>query len=248
MLVHGYFEWRNVAICAAVCGKGDLVVEVGANVGTETVCFADVVGPGGRLIAVEPDETNVQALLGLAELNGWRHVEIIKAAVSDVDGEVCFEATQQQAASGIGRVVREGTSERVVKVRSVRLDTLRRAAHNRVAAVFMDVEGHEIAVLKGGREVLRDDRPVVVLEASPKLLARNGWSLGDLAEELLQARYRYVTIGRFGLEKADLGAKRAVNWLCLPEEKMDLAQTIRRTLQRAGWMPMIRGLNPLVRG
>jgi FkbM family methyltransferase len=248
MLVHGYFEWRNVAICAAVCRKGDLVIEVGANVGTETVCFADIVGPEGRVIAFEPDETNADILLGLAELNGWRHVEIVRAAVSDTDGEVGFQATEQRAASGIGRVVRDEMSDGVMKVRSVRLDTVRRAAEVPVAAIFIDVEGHEPAVLRGGREVLREDRPVVVLEASPKLLARNGWGLEDLAQELMQARYRCLTIGRFGLEKADPGAKRAVNWLCLPEEKMDLARTIQRTLRLAGWMPMIRGLNPLVRG
>lgn len=247
MLVHGYFEWRNVAICEAVCKKGDLVIEVGANVGTETVCFADIVGPEGRVIAFEPDETNVDTLRRLAEVNGWKHVDIVMAAVSDADGEVCFEATQQREASGIGRVVQEEMSDGAVKVKSVRLDTLRREVETKVAAIFMDVEGYEPAVLRGGRGVLREDRPVVVLEASPKLLARSGWGLQDLAQELTRVRYRYLTIGRFGLKKSDLGLKRAVNWLCLPEERLELEGKIQRALRRAGWMPMIRGLNPLVR-
>src|SRR4051795_3060909 len=55
-------EWRNWAVALALCGPGDLIVEVGANVGTETVGFSDIVGAGGRVMAFEPSPPNLEAL------------------------------------------------------------------------------------------------------------------------------------------------------------------------------------------
>jgi hypothetical protein len=45
--VHGYNDWRLWAIALATCARGDTIVEIGANVGTETVGFSDIVGPAG---------------------------------------------------------------------------------------------------------------------------------------------------------------------------------------------------------
>ncbi len=247
MLVHGYFEWRNVAVCLAACRAGEMVVEVGANVGTETVSFADIVGPEGKVIAFEPDEENFAALTRLRELNQWTHVELVKAAVSDHEGEAWFEPTDSRPMSGIGRIVSQPGPGRAVAVRTVTLDSLLDDGVGRVAGVFVDVEGHEVAVLRGGRRLLEAHRPVVVLEASPRLLAKNGWGLADLAGELGRLGYRCWRIGRFGLCEADASARNATNWLGVPEERQDLAPRIESVMRRACWMPMIRGLNPLAK-
>lgn len=246
MLVHGYYEWRNVAICAAVLEPGATVVEVGANVGTETVCFADLAKEtGGRVVAFEPDEGNFSALRRLAALNGWRHVEIVQAAISDHEGDAWFVPPPSNGLSGIGRVVASQEAGGAVRVRSVRLDSLFPPGSSRVGAVFVDVEGYEVAVLRGAAALLQRDRPVVVLEASPRLLEKNGWRLEDLASEIRACGYMSWRIGRFGLEPAETGVRRASNWLCLPEEGSDKMRVIQNVLWRAGWLPMIRGLNPL---
>ncbi len=247
MLVHGYFEWRNVAICAAVCGRGDTVIEVGANIGTETVSFADIVGPEGRVVALEPDEENAASLRRLVELNDWKQVEVVEAAVSDREGQVWFARSGSRAASGTGHVVQGAQAERTVAVRSVRLDSLLEKGCGRVAAIFMDVEGHEPAVLRGAEELLRRCRPVVVLEASPKLLAKSGWELADLAKEILDSGYECFVVGRFGLRAVDTRVKRAANWVCVPEERPGTVKEIQRKLRGACWMPMTGCLNPLAR-
>lgn len=54
-IFHGFYDWRNIAVCSAVCGAGSSIIEVGGNVGTETVCFADIVGREGHVVALEPD-------------------------------------------------------------------------------------------------------------------------------------------------------------------------------------------------
>jgi hypothetical protein len=47
--VNGYFEWRILAIARALCSRGDTILEIGANIGTETVGYADIVGPEGKV-------------------------------------------------------------------------------------------------------------------------------------------------------------------------------------------------------
>src|SRR5690606_10295851 len=69
--VHGYLYWRAWAIALAICEPGDTIIEIGANIGTETVGFADIVGGEGRVFAFEPFPDNVQSLKHLAELHQY---------------------------------------------------------------------------------------------------------------------------------------------------------------------------------
>src|ERR1700737_4902683 len=57
--IHGYFDWRLLAAARYFCKPGDTIVEVGANVGTETIGFADIVGVGGHVYAFEPLPSNI---------------------------------------------------------------------------------------------------------------------------------------------------------------------------------------------
>ena len=57
--VHGYFYCTAWGITLAIFAPGDTIVEVGANVGTETIGFSDIVGRSGRVIAFEPVPANI---------------------------------------------------------------------------------------------------------------------------------------------------------------------------------------------
>lgn len=243
-IFHGCFDWRNIAICAAVCRRGDTIVEVGANIGTETVSFADIVGPEGRVVALEPDEENFRSLERMVELNGFRQVELHRCAAGAEDGEAQFQPPADRNMSGVGRVL-AGGGDGCFTVRMRRLDWWLERGITEVRAVFIDVEGYEPAVLRGAEEMLRRHRPVVVLEASPKLLRRNGWDLKGLHGQLACAGYRTFSIGRFGLEVVDVEAKKAGNWLAIPVESETVVPKIRRMIWRCGWMPRIAGLHPL---
>src|SRR6478672_10767871 len=69
--VHGYFDWRNVALARAACSQGDTIVEVGAK----TIAFLDIVGANGTVHAIEPDPTLVARMkrnLGWATVGALR--------------------------------------------------------------------------------------------------------------------------------------------------------------------------------
>ncbi len=173
--VHGYFNWRNVAIARAVCQTGDVIVEVGANVGTETVAFSDIVGAPGCVYAFEPFAPNLEYLGLNAAHTTHRNVTILPVALSDREGDVRF-AVPPGHNSGIGHLVDAGEAsgdESVVQTTT--LDQLRREL-GAPRLVVIDAEGHEGAILAAAGAFLKMHRPVLVLEVIGELLGRSGSS------------------------------------------------------------------------
>jgi FkbM family methyltransferase len=104
--IHGYFEWRNIAIAKALCLPGDEIIEVGANVGTETIGFADAVTRSGKIHAFEPIESNLLALKEIIQLNNFNHVHIYPYAAGEIQEIINFVAPPTEM-SGVGHVLGE---------------------------------------------------------------------------------------------------------------------------------------------
>lgn len=245
--VHGYYEWRNWAIALAVCSPGDRIIEIGANIGTETVGFADIVGRKGCVYAFEPFSDNVKALQTNVALNNLKQVTVFALAVGALDGRVRFVTPPDEHASGVGFVAptETGKHEPAIEVEAVTLDSFRQEL-GPCQAIFVDVEGAEVDVLRGGRSYITEFEPVVVLEASPRLLKRSGLDLHNLHQEVTSLGYKAYHIGRYGIRDISLSTNRAANWLCLPSSQQDAVASINWLIRRSGFLPCIAGLNPMV--
>jgi FkbM family methyltransferase len=238
--IHGYFEWRSLAVARAICPAGSTIVEVGANVGTETVGFLDIVGSNGRVHAFEPDPALVARLRSNLGGVDTRSLTVHEVALSDQNGTTFFVTTSDSTSSGSGHITDHGSAGMLeVKVR--RLDDI--LPDEKVSAIFMDVEGAELRVLRGGEKLLNSHRPAIVLEASEVLQARLGSSLRELAAFLKSHRYASFAIGRYGL--CDIAPGPATNWACIPEEKPALKRKIDRTILLSGVLPPLRYVSPL---
>jgi FkbM family methyltransferase len=252
--VSGYGEWRNWAVALALCAPGDVIVEVGANVGTETVGFADIVGDPGRVVAFEPLPANVESLERLTVPN----VRVLPFALSDSDGVERFAVPAASMSQGIGHLL--GPDERasgavtyydapadmtLTEVQTRTLDAFATDVRG-VRLLVADAEGAEVSILRGGREVLAEWRPALVLEASAPHQRRAGLSLEALQAELTALAYKPFVIGPLSLQEVHDPPEHS-NWLCLPEERVDLAEAARRSIRRCGLTPFVFGLNPLSR-
>lgn len=247
--VHGYYEWRNWAIALAVCSSGDHIIEIGANIGTETVGFADIVGKEGRVYAFEPFPNNVKALQEIVTLNGCDQVIVLTQAVGAIGGKVKFVCPPDKHASGIGFVSRADSAGDgpVIEVECVTLDSLQQTL-GPCRAIFMDVEGAEIDILRGGTSYIQEFQPIIVLEASPKTLQRAGFNLYNLHEQIAALGYQAFRIGRLGVRKVDLASSSTSNWLCVPLSKQHILASVKQMIRRSGFFPCIPGLNPMTAG
>jgi FkbM family methyltransferase len=238
--MHGYFEWRSLAVARAVCPAGSTIVEVGANVGTETIGFLDIVGPGGRVHAFEPDPSLVARLRSNLAGADTRGLTVHELALSHEDGTAFFVTTSHGTSSGSGHITDQGDAG-MLKVTLRRLDDV--LPDDKVSAIFMDVEGAELRVLRGGEKLLDSQRPVIVLEASEVLQARLGSSLQEVAAFLKSHRYTSFEIARYGLR--DIAPGPATNWACIPDEKPELRRKIDRSILLSGVLPPLRHVSPL---
>lgn len=158
----------------ALIQAGDCVWDIGANVGTYTMAFADQAGPSGRIVAFEPSRENRQRLTAVTA--GRETITIRDEALGAMAGTVRFV---QGGASGVtSRIDYDGSEEKSYDVTVARADTLlgELPAPN---VIKIDVEGAEGDVLEGIGDMLRRaDLRVVYVEVHFGILERRG-RVGD---------------------------------------------------------------------
>jgi FkbM family methyltransferase len=127
---------------------GGVFVDVGANVGTYAMVLARQVGPGGKVIAVEPHPITHARLAFNRAASGFAQVTLVAAAAGPADGELMIETDGDNL--GASHIVSGEVSTKAFKVPSLRLQRiLGEAGVSHVDALKIDVEGFEDRVLTG---------------------------------------------------------------------------------------------------
>lgn len=146
-------------ICRRILRPDDVVFDVGANMGYTAALFADAVGEGGRVVAIEPSPRSFFLLSrSLAKV---RNIELLNLGVSSTESELDFYVTESLDLASFRPT--EGASK--VTVRTVTVDMIS-ADHGQPSFIKVDVEGHEPRVFDGAAATLaREDRPIIIFEA-----------------------------------------------------------------------------------
>lgn len=153
---------------------GDVVLDVGANIGSLAMLAASLVGPQGRVFAVEPIARNRQQIGYSAHANGFRQIEVIAAAASDQAGTIELrthpETSNSATVAASGERLRDerGRSELVP---ALVLDSLF-ADLDRLDLVKIDIEGMEPLALRGFERTLQRLRPALLTEFHPWAIER----------------------------------------------------------------------------
>ena len=173
-------EIATVKWFRSVIEPGMTVIDVGANVGQLTLEMAYLVGPTGRVIAIEPGPGNLAVLRRHVEGNGFAdRVTVIAAACCtlhggkmelDIPGEKIDVVGSGFQLGGIGISQNPAAaSSSIVKVavNTVSLDGVAAELKVSPAVLKIDVEGAELEVLRGGRDLLRKNRPALAVGFHP---------------------------------------------------------------------------------
>ena len=148
--------------------SGDVVVDIGAHRGVFTDRFARRVGPAGRVYAFEPNPDTWPVLRRVT--SGNAAVSLYPVGLSDEPATATLYRPRREGrrvdAMGSVTVPRPGTEDSYdsVSVRLERLDTVLGSVQSPIALIKIDVEGHEMAVLKGGETLLLRWRPTILAE------------------------------------------------------------------------------------
>lgn len=190
-LVH---EEETTALFKKLVKPGDVVLDLGANIGYFTMLAARLVGPTGKVFSFEPEPANFRYLSKNIEINGFGNALASQVAVADKPGKtrlfVCSYDSGHHTinqAEGI-EAYRRGRKSVVtsIDIDTVSIDEFLRGKTDRVDIIKMDVEGAEALALAGMKETLARNRDVkVFLEYFPLLMRKMHTSPEAYAESLL---------------------------------------------------------------
>ena len=141
--------------------EGDVVVDVGANIGCIALLAAALAGPRGLVAAVEPNPENVQLLYAGMAVNEAHNVRVLPHAASDRT-----EVLSLAGGSNAHLVGARPLGPAVVYAQAVRLDEAL-SWLSRLDLVKMDVEGHEVLAFDGFRNLIERHRPALIIEFNP---------------------------------------------------------------------------------
>jgi FkbM family methyltransferase len=145
---------------------GDIFLDVGSHYGIFSILASKLVGPGGRVIAVEPHSESLAVLRENLVANHCRNVDVLDVAFTDTTGpfpmandiNFAVPARAHHAASAV-HIARGMVGDEAIGNASI------------PAVVKVDVEGHELAVLSGLKQTLSNAAcRRLCLEVHPNLL------------------------------------------------------------------------------
>ena len=155
LLHFGLFDLTVTEALLRLADPGELAADVGANVGYMACVLADAVGSQGRVIAFEP---HPEIFAELAANTLGLGVEAKQAAVSDRAGVVRLHIPEAFVGNrGIASLEALGDASEDVEVDAVSLDEVL-AGERPVGVMKIDIEGHELAALRGAENLLRGGR------------------------------------------------------------------------------------------
>jgi FkbM family methyltransferase len=165
----------------------DTFYDVGANIGFFTLLGARLVGPDGRVVAIEPQPEALAGLRHNVRINRFGNVTVVEAAIADSPGEsefhISHEGILEWGALGPG-----DDNVPTIRVRVTSLDHLVLEERLTPPSVLkLDIEGAEVRALRGMEETMRRHRPRIVCEIHTTLddvvtlLEQHGYAVDVLA-------------------------------------------------------------------
>ena len=191
----GAFERSTVETLQRLVKPGDVVFDIGANIGAHTLGLARSAGANGRVFAIEPTDFAFRKLTNNLALNPELQARTFARQIflaAEASAPLQQEIYSSWPLEGTDRVHPKHRG-RLATTQAATVDTLdhfaERQGITRLDLIKLDVDGHELPVLLGGRDVLRKFRPILVMEMSPYIHAENHHNFAELVALLRDAGY-----------------------------------------------------------
>ncbi len=209
--------------------EGDVVLDIGANIGYYTLILAKLVGNSGKVFAFEPEPNNFNLLKKNVKKNRYQNVILENMALSNSNGKIKLYLAKQNR--GEHRIYRsKAVSNDFVEVNMMTLDEYFKNVPliEKIAFIKMDVEGSEWGVLQGMRSLLeKKSKLKILLEFDPDQIMDFGTNPKDIINFLHDECFKFSYVDEkekqiknidfnFLLQKCDNGLK-PINLICIKE-------------------------------
>lgn len=160
--------------------EGDVILDVGANIGQTSLNCARLAGPSGKVFGFEPDPVNFKQCEVNKELNSYPGVTFFNFALGEEQTSVVMQLGERNR--GGNSIVNNTTNEKCsIRIDLKSMDEFAKEKNlEKISIVKIDVEGYELNVLKGAVNCLRKYRPTLYIEIDESHLKRQNHTPQDI--------------------------------------------------------------------
>jgi FkbM family methyltransferase len=219
-MLSGIYDASTVRVLEQFIRPGDVCIDVGANVGALTLVMASLVGSKGKVLAFEPGPELFAKLQQNVALNPdiQHRVGACQCGLSDEEATLQWEEDARNRGNAFLSKSKGGL---VVPVK--RLDDIPEVRSGNVRFIKIDVEGMELRVLRGAKDLLRQTRCLVYFEAMPGARRRKQEEDREdifcgIRQFFDEAGYRIFGLSKSGRLEPVQGIEFCQNNLALPNE------------------------------
>jgi len=170
--------------------KGDIVLDLGANIGYYSLLLAKLVGDNGKVYSFEPDPDNFKLLKKNIKANDYHNIVAIQKAVSDRTGKIRLFLEKDN--STMHKIYRaRGENCTTIEIESVSLDDFFKDKNKKINFIKMDIEGAEGGAIKGMQKLLdENDNIIIFSEFCPR--AMRGCGIGPEEYFKLLSKFGFI--------------------------------------------------------
>jgi FkbM family methyltransferase len=162
IIQYGEFSELEANLFKQICNSGDVVIEVGANIGTHTQVLSNLVGSKGKVFAFEPQRIVYQTLCANVALNSMKNVYTYEMALGKSPETIFIPPIDYENKGNFGGMSIYGFTEGEA-VKKEKLDSFLSEIDS-VKLIKIDVEGMEGEVLYGASKLIEKFQPLLYVE------------------------------------------------------------------------------------
>jgi len=192
LATNGIWEKIETEFMLKTIKKGDIVIDIGANIGYFTLLFAKCVGQNGKVFAFEPEPKNFELLKKNISVNKYENVVCENSAVSNKNEKIKLYLSEKSV--GQHRIYSSGeVSDNSVLVDSITVDDyFKNINKEKITFIKIDAEGTEFFILKGMEKLLdKIDFLKIILEFDPNQIRDSGCDPIDLLNFLKNKGFNF---------------------------------------------------------
>jgi FkbM family methyltransferase len=138
ILLHPDYNKTDIDFLSGALFQGAVFIDIGSNIGLYALPLAQVIGPEGKVIAIDANPQMAAVLAQNVQISGLKNVQILSVAVSDSPGRANLAVRKNDDA--IVRIDEDDQGEIAVTTLSA---IVAEAGLKQIDALKIDIEGHE---------------------------------------------------------------------------------------------------------
>lgn len=189
---------------------GDIVLDIGANIGFYSEIFSSLVGEKGKVYCFEPDAVNFKHLKD--RVNHIKNVSIYHKAVADSNQTIKIYTSKLLNVDH--RTYKPDEYDEEIDIEAVALDSFLQTP--KVNFIKIDIQGFEMTAMKGMNQILKNNNLKILSEFWPYGLKKAGSSIIEYYSLLVSNGFKVYLINQNKLSL--LNAETVASFMDLPSE------------------------------